>query len=132
MQVGNDQGVMVKIESISPDAARELLARLDMAPAGIDQDKVRHFIDVIMSTSAEQGRWRPTLSTIWIDPDGTLRDGVHRLLACAITGEGVDVLVCRGAEWTAVRQLQVDEVCWAATTEGKGPYETWPAPDAGV
>lgn len=91
--MGNEYGAWLAIETISSEMAWELLKDSDLSPGGIlgmDQDKVHHFMDLMLGKG---GRWYPTMSAIWIDPDGKLRDGFHRLLASANLGCTIDVLV---------------------------------------
>lgn len=108
MKISSDQGVMVRIESISPDTASELLAKSDRYVSeilGMNHDKISHFIGLMVGKG---GRWYPTMSAIWIDPDGQLRDGFHRLQAAVTLGCEIEVLVARGATYTPERMSEVE------------------------
>ncbi|WP_306913364.1 MULTISPECIES: hypothetical protein [unclassified Arthrobacter] len=108
-----EQNVLIQFETITPADARKLLFggnyAKERAAQPFDRAKLHHFVDMLTPGKSDWV-WRPTVAAIWIDPDGKLRDGLHRLYACALTGQEIDVLVCRQVEWTSDRQLKAEDL----------------------
>lgn len=80
----------VKIETITPEIAREMLAR---NPANRRLSKGRA---AIIARDMAEGRWQVNGDAIRLNCDGSLIDGQHRLTACVDAGVPFTTLVVRG------------------------------------
>lgn len=97
------------IEEISPKEASRMLMKTHTRLT-VDF-KVDYLVECM-----EEG-WRPTMGALWIDPDGTVQDGKHRLLACIIAGVSFKAIVFRGNTWDPEAPFVVDDLVWE-TNEG--------------
>lgn len=79
----------VKIETITPAAAREMLKQ------NSQNRTVRQKHVDFLAAEMTNGRWQTTSETIAFSTDGVIVDGQHRLLAIVQSNTAVEVLVAR-------------------------------------
>lgn len=114
MNAESNREIDMRLETITPDNARALLMSAGTSPDDVlgtlDPAKVLHFSELLRGVAPERGVWHSTMASIWIDPGGRVRDGLHRLYACTATGQDMEVVVVRGKEWTSIGQLMADDI----------------------
>lgn len=84
----------LKIETITPAYARELLAQ-GYKNRKLNQNKILEY-----AVQIEKGKWSPSASKIDIDEKGKLINGNHRLEACILANKPFETLVHRGVPTT--------------------------------
>lgn len=84
---GNYAGVTISIERITPAIAAKMLETNVH-----NRDPKREAI----AKSIRDGKWKLNGATIVFDPNGILRDGQNRLMACVKANMPIDTIVVRG------------------------------------
>jgi hypothetical protein len=82
--------VVTAIELITPDVAKDLLAR-NVLNRGVRTRQVRQIAEAMAA-----GRWDFNGESIKIAEDGTLLDGQHRLMGVCEAGVAIQMVVVRG------------------------------------
>lgn len=85
------KGITFGIETITPEQARQILKDYNTDNRGIRVGAYRRFSNDILNDN-----WLITGDTIVFDKKGVLRDGQHRLMACANTNATMIFFVVRG------------------------------------
>lgn len=92
MSLNGVNGVSVKIETITPQRAKELL-KTNVSNRKLDKQSVKNLV-----TAIKDGRFLITNSGIGIDKNGLLVDGQHRLTAIVDADIPCDLAVFSGLE----------------------------------
>lgn len=91
----------IKIETITPDSASEILGRNDRNRA-----HSAHQVKML-ANEIKNGRWRLNGDTIKIGSTGQLIDGQHRLMAVIDSGIAIQSLIVRGVEDDAFQTIDL-------------------------
>lgn len=86
----NQDTIVFKLETVTPNMARQWLDRRDPLNRMISPQTVRAIADEMLA-----GRWRVTHQTIAFDKEGKLFDGQHRLSAIVLADVPVRMYVAR-------------------------------------
>jgi len=85
-------GLNVRVETITPDTARQMLANnwgnRTIRPRAVAQ----------LAADMAAGHWQLTHQGVAFGPDGRLLDGQHRLTAVVLSGAAVQMVVWRNAD----------------------------------
>jgi len=79
-----------KVRTITPEVAREMLAR------GSNPRKLRPVVVERYARDMEAGRWTDSAAPIQLSPDGVVVDGQHRLSAVIKSGCSIDFVIAHG------------------------------------
>lgn len=82
-----------ELREITPEEARAILRERNPRPEDIDNFEVTRLVDQL-----ERGLWTANGETITFWPDGSLRNGRHRLWACVVAGVPLRTWVIFGTE----------------------------------
>jgi len=80
----------VRIETIKPDKANQILDEQNLRNRNMRESRVTHLAGIL-----QRGEWRLTGDAIVFDQDGVLLNGQHRLAASGATGLPIQVVVLR-------------------------------------
>lgn len=86
----NQDTIAFRLETVTPNMARQWLDRRDPLNRMISSQTVRAIADEMLA-----GRWRVTHQTIAFDKEGKLFDGQHRLSAIVLADVSVRMYVAR-------------------------------------
>lgn len=89
-------GPQVSVESITPDAAAQLVGTM-----GRNRRSRRPRVEQY-ARDMKEGRWTLNGATVVIDRDGKLLDGQHRMAAVVEAGVAVNMMVVRGVDTDAM------------------------------
>lgn len=79
-----------RIETITPAKAEQILAEANIRNRDLRDSRVVHLVEAI-----KRDEWKLTGDAIVFDLDGVLLNGQHRLAACALAEQSIEVLVLR-------------------------------------
>lgn len=94
------QNIIAKIETITPDRARQLLDTLSPVQRNRRKGHVKYIRHEI-----ESNHWKLNGETIKITPEGKVIDGQHRLCAILESGKAIDTVVVFGVDEQAYNSI---------------------------
>jgi hypothetical protein len=95
-----NMGMQLRIETITPDMAAEILENHNNHNRPLNRERVR-----LYTRELQEGRWKQTHQGIALAEDGTLLDGQHRLAAIRESGIPVAMPVGYGLDADAQRTM---------------------------
>jgi hypothetical protein len=107
----------IKLETVTPEIARQLLKKND------HNRRVRDTHVDFLAAEMANSRWHLTSETIAIATDGTVVDGQHRLLAVAQSGATIQVWVARDVPIEAQEYIDIGTPRNAGDQLGLGGLE---------